>query len=369
MNITISKKLLVDGLNKVRKAISSRVAIPALSGVLIEAKNDHLILTGSDSNILIRETIEDEDLDIIQEGRLLLPAREFSSIVKSLPEEEVKISVEDNATIIKSGKAKFTLNNMNAGEYPRVQLNNEETFSIEKDLLAKLFDKTTFATSEMETRPILSGVNLTVQDGSLKVVATDSHRLSRIVTATEINEEIEVTIPKEGARVISSLFDEGELSISIRDNIVIQDDKTYLMIRLLEGQFPETDRLIPTDFTTELVLNKASFLESLERATILSEDQVVKLDISDENRGIFDNIILEQRASEVGGSKENIIVDEVEGDDLTVSFNARYVIEALRAINEETVKLSFSGQLRPFTLTGVDAELYNVQLILPVRTF
>src|SRR5690625_7993833 len=84
---------------------------------------------------------------------------------------------------------------------------------------------------------------------------------------------------------------------------------------------------------------------------------------------ILDNIILEQRASEVGGSKENIIVDEVEGDDLTVSFNARYVIEALRAINEETVKLSFSGQLRPFTLTGVDAELYNVQLILPVRTF
>src|SRR5690625_7287815 len=112
-------------------------------------------------------------MNIIQEGRLLLPTREFSSIVKYLPEEEVKISVEDNATIIKSGKAKFTLNNMNAGEYPRVQLNNEETFSIEKDLLAKLFDKTTFATSEMETRPILSGVNLTVQDGSLKVVATD----------------------------------------------------------------------------------------------------------------------------------------------------------------------------------------------------
>src|SRR5690625_944597 len=137
MNIIISKRVLVGGLNKVGKAIRSRATIPVLSGVLLEVKGERLSLTGSDSDILIREIIEDGSIKVSQEGQIVLPAREFTSIVKSLPEEEVKITVEDNATIIKSGKAKFTLNNMNAGEYPRVQLNNEETFSIEQDLLAK----------------------------------------------------------------------------------------------------------------------------------------------------------------------------------------------------------------------------------------
>lgn len=377
MKIKVEKKLLSEALVKVSRAISARTVIPVLSGILIEANETGLTFTGSDSDISIRTHIpveEDQNLEIDLGGSIVLPAKELVAIVKSLPSDvEMETTEDGNKVKIYSGKSKFTLNGTSAKEYPQIKLNGDQIFVINADQLSDLIKKTIFATSKLETRPVLTGVNIFNENGRIGAVSTDAHRLSKLFSSGDGNSIASfdsVTIPSSGIKELTTLF-KGDITVSKTDNnIRFSDQNTDVLIRLLSGDYPETDRLIPTDFSTIVTVNKSSFLESLERSAILTEDNIATFEVTNKSGGIFETIVLKQKNGELGSSQEEIIVDEIEGEEIGISFNARYVIEALKAFDSETVVFQFSGNMKPFIVRPKDYTTEDViQLVLPVRKY
>ncbi len=378
MEFNIDKRILTEAIKKVSKAISSKAAIPVLSGIHLVADESGLMLTGSDSDLSIRTFITNDKMDgaeIIQNGSIVLPAKEFAGIARSMPSDIISVtSIGVTQVNISSGKSKFVLNGMDGNEYPKLPKVDGESFIIKGSTLKSLIEKTSYAVANSEVRPILTGINLFIENDKLGMVATDSHRLSRVVgdeiQSIPLTENI--TLPGKTLKELSSIIGDTE-EILIKESasqIVFQSDKLYVMSRLLQGQYPPTERLIPVDHKTRLTVDRKSFLSSIERSAILTDGdkKVVTLTIAEQNNGIFETIELSHRSSELGQSKEEIIVEGIEGDELTISFNPTFMIEALKRIDDEKVVIEFSGSMRPFILKPSDGGNFT-QLILPVRTY
>lgn len=376
MEININKGVLVEAVKKVARAIKGVQVIPALSGVHIMANQEGLTLTGSDSELSIRAFIsasEPNDLEVIEEGSIILPARELSNITKAMPEDKIKIKQNQLKVKISSGKANFVLNGMDGNEYPNLPKIDGESFTVKADKLKSLINKTIYAVSKMETRPILTGINFFIdEDNKLGVVATDSHRLSKVVGIEFTGNQLEetVTLPAKALKEIPSIIgDSEEITVQHKNSqMLFKTEDVFVLTRVLDGNFPETNRLIPTDYKTLLKVDRKSFLASIERSAILSENSVVKFKISDKNSGIFQTIELSQNFSELGKSKEDIIVDSIEGDEVTLSFDSNYMIDALKRIDEDSILIEFNGAMRPFVIKPENRTDF-IQLILPVRTY
>lgn len=372
MEIIIKKVELQKGVNKVARAVSNKAVVPVLTGIKLEAKEGKLTMIGSDSTVSIQTTVS-ETLSINKDGGIVLPAKEFTSIVKSLPEGDVNIEVSNNNKAeIKAGKSKFNLNGTDVGEYPLIKAEKATNlFTTEAALLVDAIRKTIFAVSKLETRPVLTGINFSNHNNVLVAVATDSHRLSKNRIDVDVDFEDDFTIPVDASKEITTLFkDEETLSVSkTTNNLSVEGQDTIVMTRLVSGNYPDTTKLIPQGGDTVLKINRPSFIESLERAKILAkEDKTVSFEISDKNKGIFDTIKLLQQDPEVGVSEEEIVVNEVDGEELEVSFNVDYTIEALKGIDGDDVTIAFNGAMKPFTIVD-DNNDNGLQLILPVRRY
>lgn len=371
LEIKIEKSILEGAVGKVVKAVNHRAIMPVLTGIKIEAKAGVLTLVASDMDLSITSRVH-EELIVSSEGAIVVPAKEFSSIVKSLPNEEISIKVQEGEKVqIKAGKSNFKLNGIEAEEFPKIKLENAtDSFKIESNVLANTIKKSIFAVSKVETRPVLTGVNFQNNEGELTVVATDSHRLSKVKPNVNVNFEESFTIPAKSLKEIPSLFKLGEVTISkAKNNIVVEGDDTVVVLRTLTNNYPDTTRLIPNNDRTIVKVNRMNFINSLERAGILAkhDNKLVTFIVSDENKGIFDTIQLKQKTKEVGLSMEDIVVNDIEGEEIEISFNVTYAIDALKAIDSDEVVLSFGGAIKPFTILGTENQ-DTLQLILPVRT-
>lgn len=379
MEFNINKGLFTDAIRKVNKAISNRAVIPVLSGIYIIANDEGLMITGSDSNLSIRTFIGNDNNDgaeILAEGSIVLPAKELMSIARSMPEKNINIKVEDNLkSVISSGKSKFTLNGVNGDQYPKLPSGEGDGFTVDGDALSDFIQKTSYAVSNMETRPVLTGVNLFFEGDEIGMVATDSHRLSKFVgmkyEGTPLSKS--VTIPERALKELPALLkDAKKVTIKKHNNLFfIHTDKVIFFSRLLEDNYPETNRLIPSDNTTSLTVNRLDFLSAMERAAILTEGNsgTVTFKISGESKGIFDTIELSHQNNEVGQSKEDIIVNKIEGEEITLSFNPVFMIDALKRVDDNEVVIEFNGAMRPFLIKPMDRSVDFTQLILPVRTY
>lgn len=377
MKINVNKAVLNGVLKNVSKAISKQAVIPALTGVHIVANDEGLYVTGSNSDLSIREHIPAEDQTVIikETGSIILPAKQLSSIVRSMPGDDIKFEVDELKAKIKSGKSKFNLNGMNGENYPKLPVAQGKTFNIDGKKLISMIQKTVYAVSTNEARPVLTGANLYFQDNAVGIVATDSHRLARL-DSIEINSADEsfeetLTLPSKTLKELPSIIDDSkEVSIKYKNNqISFETGNLFVVSRLLEGNYPQTDRLIPPTYKTLLSVDRNSFLAAMERSSILAdgENKIVKFKISDKDAGIFKTIELSQR-NEMGESKEDILVEEIEGEELTVSFNATYMIDALKKVDDEKLMIEFNGSMRPFILKSANRPDF-IQLILPVRTY
>ncbi|MFD3450515.1 DNA polymerase III subunit beta [Microbacteriaceae bacterium 4G12] len=381
MHFSIQKDDLVRGVQDVMKAVSSRTTIPILTGIKIVANEEGITLTGSDSDISIESFIPNEKdgkviVDIQKTGSIVLQAKYFSEIVKKLPKDTVEISVENHfMTKIKSGKSEFNLNGLDAGEYPLLpQIEEHHVFQIPTDLLKHMIRQTVFAVSTSETRPILTGVNWKVYNSELTCIATDSHRLAlrkATVTGKNIPEEFKanVVIPGKSLNELSKILDESEemVDIVITDYQVLFRTKHLLFFsRLLEGNYPDTSRLIPTESKTDIFVNTKESLQAIDRASLLARDgrnNVVKLSTLENNR-----IEISSNSPEIGKVIEEVQCEKIEGEELKLSFSAKYMMDALKALDSTEIKISFSGAMRPFLIRTINDDSI-VQLILPVRTY
>ncbi|WP_087973942.1 DNA polymerase III subunit beta [Oceanobacillus rekensis] len=378
MKFIIQRDRLIAGVQDVMKAISSRTVIPILTGMKIEAKQHGITLTGSDSDISIESYIPAEEdgnihVEQIEEGTIVLQAKYFPDIVRKLPEKTVEIEVDSNLKVtIRSGKAEFNLNGLDADEYPHLpDLQTENSFEMPIDLLKNMIKQTVFAVSTMETRPILTGVNLKLATNVLSFTATDSHRLAKreIPIADATIEFQQVVVPGKSLNELYKILDDTEekVEISVTNNQILFRTK-YLnfLSRLLDGNYPETSRLIPEQSKTKIQVKTKELLHTIDRASLLAKEErnnVVKLTTQG------DTIIeISSNSPEVGNVVEEIAVDVIEGEELKISFSSKYMIDALKAIEYDDVIIEFTGAMRPFIIRPLN-ENSILQLILPVRTY
>ncbi|MED4141208.1 DNA polymerase III subunit beta [Priestia megaterium] len=378
MKFIIQKDYLVQSVQDVMKAVSSRTTIPILTGIKIVATEEGVTLTGSDSDISIESFIPNEEegkeiVDIYKPGSVVLPARFFSEIVKKLPKDIVELDVQSHfLTIIRSGKAEFNLNGLDAEEYPHLpQIEENNMFRLPTDLLKNMIRQTVFAVSTSETRPILTGVNWKVDGKELTCIATDSHRLALRKATIETGNEAtyNVVIPGKSLSEFSKILDDSHelVDIVITENQVLFKTKHLLFFsRLLDGNYPDTSRLIPADSKTDVILNVKEFLQSIDRASLLAREgrnNVVKLSTLDE--GIVE---ISSNSPEIGKVIEEVQSQSISGEELKISFSAKYMLDALKALEGTDIKINFTGAMRPFVIRTLEDDSM-LQLILPVRTY
>ncbi|MBS4218192.1 DNA polymerase III subunit beta [Bacillus sp. FJAT-49711] len=378
MKFVIQRNRLIDSVQDVMKAVSSRTTIPILTGIKIVASNQGITLTGSDSDISIESFIPkeengDEIVEIKEPGAIVLNAKFFGEIVRKLPMDFVEFEVQNHhQTIIRSGKAEFNLNGLDADEYPHLpQISEDKVFSIPTDLLKSIIRQTVFAVSTSETRPILTGVNWHIEDGKLTCTATDSHRLAMRTAPIDMDpsENYNAVIPGKSLIELSKILDDtnNPVEIVMTDNQFLFKSKNLLFFsRRLEGNYPDTSRLIPTESKTELVLQAKDFLHAIDRASLLARGErnnVVKLVTLEEK-----TIEISSTTPEIGNVVEQIQSESISGEELKISFSAKYMMDALKALEGTDIIIHFTGAMRPFIIKSVDDESI-LQLILPVRTF
>ena len=298
MKFTIKRNAFIKKLTDVQRAISSKTAIEILTGLKITATENSITLTGSDSDISIENEISTEDsnyeLLIDEPGSIVLPARFFSEIIKRLPENTFTIEVNDHfQATITSGQTEYQVNGVNADNYPHLpEIDTNEQLSIPADIMKQVISQTVIAVSTQESRPLLTGVHLTIKNGELHAVATDSHRLSqrKVKLSGAENIDYDIIVPGRSLTELSRMIADstGNLEIQIAENqILFNFDNTAFYSRLLEGMYPDTDRLIPQSSETEIELNAVSLLHAIERASLLSHEgrnNVVKLSLNSENQ-------------------------------------------------------------------------------------
>ncbi|RNB55618.1 DNA polymerase III subunit beta [Brevibacillus gelatini] len=379
MHITVQRDKLSNAVSHVSKAVSSRTTIPILTGIKIKTDDEGITLTASDSDISIEVQIPLEEagdwgVTIHQPGSIVLPARIFSEIVRKLPSNEIHIQADDRlVTQIRSGQAEFTINGMDASEYPQLpHLEEDKVISVPCDLLKAMIRQTVFGVSTSEMRPILTGIMWSLEQGKLRFVATDSHRLASRTAMVECPEDLSfhnVVVPGKSCNELMKILDDDQnlADIVVADNQILVKSKHILFYsRLLEGTYPDTTRIIPQGSKTEITVSTKEFLQSIERASLLSREgksNVVKLvTLSDGSVEITSN------APEIGKVTDILMPKALNGEELKISFNAKYMIDALRAIDSTEIKASFTGPMSPFVIRPTDHD-WMLHLILPVRTY
>ncbi|UXV32252.1 DNA polymerase III subunit beta [Mammaliicoccus sciuri] len=377
MKFTIQRDYFLNQLNDTLKAISPRTTLPILTGIKIDATDKGIILTGSDSEISIEITISqnidgEKIVDIEEKGSVVLPGRFFVDIVKKLPGKTVNLSTNDQfKTLITSGHSEFNVSGLDPDQYPLLpQVSEDDAIKLPIKVLKNIIVQTNFAVSTSETRPVLTGVNWLIQNNELICTATDSHRLALRKLKLE-DEEIDdknVIIPGKALSELNKIVSDSEEDINIffaSNQVLFKVGHINFISRLLEGNYPDTTRLFPENYETKIILDNSEFYHAIDRASLLAREggnNVIKLSTD------VDKVELSSTSPEIGTVKEDVSTDNVEGESLKISFNSKYMMDALKAIDNDEVQVEFFGTMRPFILKPKDDETV-VQLILPIRTY
>ncbi|MFB5269455.1 DNA polymerase III subunit beta [Paenibacillus enshidis] len=378
MKISILKQFLNEAIQHVSKAISSRTTIPILSGIKLDVNYQGLTLTASDTDISIQSFIPIEDgertiVQVDQPGSVVLPAKFFVEIIKKLPSQEVQMEVRDQfQTFISSGATEIQMVGLDPEEFPVLpSIEENQVLSIPGDLLKNMIKQTVFSISTHETTPILTGVLWNLADNELKFVATDRHRLATRSAHLETAEGLRfsnVVIAGKTLNELSKIIpDQNTLvDIVVADNqVLFKIDRVLFYSRILDGTYPDTSRIIPTSYKTELVVDTKSLSESIDRAYLLSREEktnIVKMQ-SMENGGLE----ISSSSSELGKVREELGVSKFEGEPLKISFNSKYMLDVLKIVDSEQLMIAFTGIMSPIILKPVD-DSNALYIILPYRT-
>jgi len=377
MHFIIKKNHLVEGIQHVSKAVSSKTTISILTGINLEVDPQGITLTGSDADISIQlfiPAIENDQtiVQVFKEGKIVLP-KYIVDIVKKLPSDEIEFLMQDQLMVtIKSGSSEFRLNGYDAEEYPLLpKIDQQIAFQVDSQLLKTMIKQVIFAVSTVESRPVLTGVLWHLENQILKFIATDSHRLAIREIKVNSNEDLyfnNIVVPGKSLNELNKILpdDQTLVEIIVSDNqILIQIGSILFLSRLLDGTYPDISRIIPNKEKTRITIKTKKLLDAIERASLISKEiknNVVKLITKEDG-----TLEITSASSEIGIVTEHVEVDEIRGESIRISFNAKYTLDALRSIDSDVIYIDFTGALSPFILKPSDHD--NIlHLILPVRT-
>lgn len=354
---------LSEGLLRVSKAISNKIANPILEGIKIIAEEDTLIMSATDTELTIEKKIKAE---VRQEGETVVPGRFITEFVKKLTNTQIELEVNDkNQLTIRYEDSESVIQCYNPVEYPGFKnVESKEYFGISQKDFKTCVNKSIFAVALDDSRPILKGVLFDINNNELNVVALDGYRLARIKKTIKSNMTKSIVVPARSLNELSKMIEDSDeiINIYVGEYTIMADlGDTKVTSRLLEGDYINYKQIIPVNFETFVIVNKEQFEQALERATLLSRassSNYVKFDIKESNLCITSN-------SELGNLKENIPVS-VSGKDLVISFNPRYYLESLRVNTNEFVKLCFNNPSTPCVIVPTEEDEF-LYLILPVR--
>lgn len=375
MKFTIKREILLEALNKVSKAISTKNLIPVLAGIKFELKKKKLVLTASDNDITIQTTIEslkDEDFKIENEGSIIIQGKYILDIVRKLPDEYINVEVIDDLKIlIYTANSEFNLNGISESEYPNIGLEeSKKKIDIKANTLKSIVYQTAFASSNEESKPVLTGINFNIVGDILEVNSTDSYRLARkVVKLDKVSEEnYNIVIPShnlvEFTRILDGELEDVELHI-FNNKVLFKSGNLKFESRLINGTYPNTSNLLPDDSFLIISTNLNDFYNVIDRVSILTSDKEKNI-VTLETDG--DTLILKSSSVEVGRVEEKMTIKKNNDENIKISFSAKYMMEALKSFSTKNVDIHFVGEIKPILIKSKEDETLT-QLVLPIRTY
>lgn len=378
LKFSILKSFLNESIQHVNKAISSRTTIPILSGIKIEASPSGITLVASDTDISIQSFVPAE-LDgepivrLERSGSVVVPAKFFVDIVRKLPSEDVHIEVSDNNQIgIKSGTTEIQLAGLDPEEFPLLpRLTENQTVSMPSEVLRLMIRQVVFAVSTNESTPVLTGVLWSFENGKLKFVATDRHRLASIEKPIDSAPDLQfhnIVISGKNLNELSKILPEQNtlIDIVVADNqVLFRVGNVLFYTRILDGTYPDTSKIIPQSFKTEITFATRPLSDAIDRAYLLSREE--KTNIVRMSTESDDTVEISSSSSELGRVTEMLPVQYFSGEQLKISFNSKYILDVLKVTDEEAIRIGFTGAMSPMILRPADEDGI-LHLILPYRT-
>lgn len=371
MKFIIEKNVLLENLTNVMRAISSRNIIPILNGVKFELDKSGLAITASDSDLIIQSFIPEKSIKKIEKtGTTIIQSKYLLDIIRKLPTGDINLEVIDGfKIIISTTNTVFNLNCLNDADYPKIKFEElENPLIIESSKFKRLIGQTLFAISNQESRPILTGLNLKIEEEKLYCIATDSYRLAKkTINLDKKFDDIDIVIPGKNLYELDKILLEKE-NVEIHpfvNKIIFKYDNYIFQSNLLSGSYPNTSNLMPTEFDIVIETSLNEYKSAIDRAALLTQNKdknIVKMETREKEA------LISSFASEIGKVEETVLINNSTSNNIAISFSSKYMLEALKTFEEEELLIYLNTDSKPIILkTKTDESL--IQLILPIKTY
>lgn len=365
MKLRITRDNLQQGLAAVGASIPTRTTLPVLSNILIDVSADSVAMSGTDLDIAVAVTVP---ADVDEAGSLTVPAKKLQELARELPEHPVRLSTKGDRLELTCGRATFRLNGMPRDEFPTFPaVDFANSWKVKGGVLQELIRQTSFAVSTEESRPILNGVLWQLADEGMRMVATNGHRLARMYVGAEATgaPKADLIVPPKALAQVERLFaSDDEIEVARSENhIGFRKDGTQVFTRLIEGPYPNYEQVIPKDNDKVVLADRNQLVHVLRRMAVVASDQTHRVRL-----GFTSNTVrFSVETPDLGEAHEDLEVDYA-GDPLDIGFNASYLLEVLRYMPTDEVKMTFKAPERAATIepSGDDAPDY-LCLVMPLR--
>ncbi len=365
MIFSCEKQKFLEGITIVQKAITGKSTNPILEGIFISANDSELTLIGSDTDVSIQTKVE---ANVIENGEIVIDAKIFAEIIRKLPNAIIKIETMENKILhITCEQSMFDLVYMNTDEFPQLpKINEDLKISVNQSILKNMIKGTSFAIAQDETRPILQGILFEVKNKTLNLVALDGYRLAIRSEFLDTDLDIEVVIPGKTLNEVSKILEDTDEIVYVtftNNHILFNLEKTKIISRLLEGKFINYTSLLPQEHKLLVKVDRSKLQNSIERASLMGKDEngntnLVKLNFTQDNLIISSN-------SQLGKVREEIAI-KLQGEEIKIAFNSRYLIDVLKNIESEEVIMKMTSGITPCVIEE-DNNDNAKYLVLPVR--
>ncbi len=363
MKITCERQTFLDAVGNVQRAVSSKSTIPALEGILLTARGSYCDLSGYDLQMGITTRVE---AAVAEEGSVVLSARLFGDIVRRMDGEQLTLETDGkNNTQIQCGQTEFSIAGIDPTEFPEIpSVSGGESVDLPQNMLAGMIRQTLFAVAQNESKPVHTGILFEMDGETIRLVSLDGYRLALRCEKVECPEDLRFVVPGKTLSEVLKLLgdDDGEMTLSVgKRHIVFSIGGYHVISRLLDGEFLDYRQSIPASATSTVRVSTRRFINSVERASLLINDRM-----KSPVRCIFDRDELKISCTTPMGKVSDQFEASVEGERFEMGFNNRYLLDALRASEEDEVKLELNGPLSPMKVVPLEGDSY-LFLVLPVR--
>ncbi len=372
MKFTIDKNVILDALTNVTKALSQKITIPVLNGIVIDLNKKGLELLGSDSELTIKVTIDSKEIKNIEtEGKMVIQSRYILDIIRKMPSDLITFeAVENNNIKIYTDTNEFVLSCYNLNEYPNINLEkSKDQFNLKASVLKKVIKQTSYAMSNQEVRPLLTGLNLKINGDLLECVATDSYRLAKKTLKLDsiVEKSVNIVIPGKSVNELTSILTgDDEVEINLFNNkILFVYDNIMFQTTLLSGAYPDTTNYIPKEFVYMVNVKLSEFYDAIDRASIITlnkDKNIVKMSIENKKMTIYGSSL------DNGTTKETVNIECNNKSSLDVSFSSKYMMDALKVIDSDNIIIQLNSDDKPIIINDVEDDSV-VELILPIKTY